>query len=232
MPLLQKICFLFVLPPCDVSSMLGSQPLAGRRHEFLHAETTKIERGGKPWEWKSTCISLDSNLTCFEGGQAMSETLTVQKSKSISDEVARLQDRIMQRAYDVFSSNGMLFGRDFDDWLTAEREIVWKPPIELEERDNEFHLAIAAAGVDPKDFDIQVTPEDILIKADVHHDHKEKKGEIRVCEFASGNLFRHIHLPKKVDMDNVKAEFKNGMLTLSAPIAEEARSRKVAIQAA
>jgi HSP20 family molecular chaperone IbpA len=48
------------------------------------------------------------------------------------------------------------------DWLEAERELVWKPAIELEERDNEFLLEMAAAGVDPKDFDIQVTPEDIL----------------------------------------------------------------------
>jgi HSP20 family protein len=232
MPLLQKTSFLFLFPPCDVSSRFVRVAVGRPTIEFLHAETKKIEQGRKPWEWKFTCISLDLNRTFFEGGKTMSETLAVQKTKSISDEVARLQDRIMQRAYDVFSSNGMLFGRDFDDWLTAEREIVWKPAIELEERDNEFHLEIAAAGVDPKNFDIQVTPEDILIKADVHHDHKEKKGEIRICEFASGNLFRHIQLPKKVDMDNVKAEFKNGMLILIAPIAEEARSRKVAIQAA
>jgi HSP20 family protein len=162
----------------------------------------------------------------------MLETIAVQKSKSINDEVARLEEQIMQRAYDIFSSNGMLSGRDIDDWLRAERELVWKPAIEIEERDNEFILEIAAAGVDPKDFDIQVTPEEILVKADVHHDHKEKKGEVLTCEFASGKIFRSIHLPKKVDAEKVKAEFKNGMLTLKAPIAEAARGRKVAIQAA
>jgi HSP20 family molecular chaperone IbpA len=31
-----------------------------------------------------------------------------------------------------------------------------------------------------------------------------------VSEFASGNLFRSIHLPKKIDPGKVKAEFKNG----------------------
>jgi len=45
-------------------------------------------------------------------------------------------------------------------------------------------------------------------------------------------FFRSIHLPKKVDTDKVKAKFKNGMLTLKAAIAEEARAKTVAIDAA
>ena len=162
----------------------------------------------------------------------MAETLPVRKSKSVFDEIERIQNRVMRRAYEIFSLNGGIFGRDIDNWLQAERELVWKPAIELEEKENEFRLEIAAPGVDPKDIDIEVTPEDILVRADVHHEHKEKKGEVYVCEFASGNLFRSIHLPKKIDADKVKAEFKNGMLTLKAPVAEEARAKKVTIEAA
>ena len=41
-----------------------------------------------------------------------------------------------------------------------------------------------------------------------------------------------IHLPKKIDPEKVRAEFKNGMLTLKAPVATEARAKKVAIEAA
>ena len=162
----------------------------------------------------------------------MAETLPIRRSKSTFDEIERMQDRIMRRAYDIFSSNGGLFGRDIADWLQAERELVWKPLIELEEKDDEFRLQVAVPGVDPKDIDIEVTPENILVKADVHHEHKEKKGEVYSCEFASGNLFRSIQLPKKIDLDKVKAEFKNGMLSLKAPVAQEARARKVTVEAA
>jgi len=109
---------------------------------------------------------------------------------------------------------------------------IWQPSIELEEKDDEFRLQVAVPGVDPKDIDIEVTPEDILVKADVYHEHKEKKGELYACEFASGNLFRSIHLPKKIDADKVKAEFKNGMLRLKAPIAAEARAKKITVEAA
>ena len=162
----------------------------------------------------------------------MAEILPIRKGKSVFDEMNRMRDSIMRRAYDIFSLNGGIFGRDIDDWYQAERELVWKPSIELQEKDDEFLLQVAAPGVDPKEINIEVTPEDILVKADVHHEHEEKKGEVYACEFASGNLFRSIHLPKKIDPDKVKAEFKNGMLRLKAPVAAEARAKKVTVEAA
>jgi HSP20 family protein len=143
-----------------------------------------------------------------------------------------MHDRIMRRAYDIFTSNGSPFGRDFEDWMQAERETVWKPAVELTEKDDEFRLELAAPGIDPKNIDIEVTPEDILIRADVHHEHRKEEGEVYICEFAHGNLFRSVHLPKKIEPDKVKAEFKNGLLTLNAPIAEEARAKKVTVEAA
>jgi hypothetical protein len=76
-----------------------------------------------------------------------------------------------------------------------------------------------------------VTAEDILVKAEMRHEHEETKGKVHVCEFASGNLFRTIHLPKRIDPDKVTAEFKNGMLTLKAEIAEEVQTKKISVGA-
>jgi HSP20 family protein len=162
----------------------------------------------------------------------MGDLVAIRKSKSVFDEVERMRDRIMRRAYDIFTSNGGFFGKDIDDWLQAERELVWRPAIELTEKDDQFRLELSAPGVDPKDIDIEVTPEDILIRADVHHEHRKEEGDVHACEFAHGNLFRSIHLPRKIDPEKVKAEFKNGLLNLTAPVAEEARAKKVTIEAA
>lgn len=162
----------------------------------------------------------------------MTDTVPIKKTQSIFDKIEKMQDRIMRRAHDIFSTNGGIFGKDIDDWLQAERELVWKPAIELEEKDGEFKLQVAVPGVDAKDIDIEVTAEDILIKADVKHEHTESKGEVHTCEFASGHLFRSIHLPQPIDADKVKAEFKNGMLTLKAPVAAEAKTKKVKVEAA
>jgi HSP20 family protein len=162
----------------------------------------------------------------------MGDLVPIRGSKSIVDELDRMQDRIMQRAYEIFTSNGSLFGRDFEDWMQAERELVWKPAVELTEKDDKFRLYLSAPGIDPKTIDIEVTPEDILIRAGVHHEHRNEEGEVYICEFAHGNLFRSIHLPKKIEVDKARAEFKNGLLTLTVPVAEEARAKKVTVEAA
>ena len=162
----------------------------------------------------------------------MAEPVAIRRISSILDEMTEIEDRIMRRAYDIFEQNGRLFGRDLDHWLQAERELLWKPALELRETDGEFVLEAAISGVDPKDIDIEVTPEDIVLKADIHHEHKENKGTIHICEFESGKMYRSIHLPKKINPDKVKAEFRNGLLKLKAEIAEEARAKKIKPEAA
>jgi HSP20 family protein len=146
----------------------------------------------------------------------MATTLSVKKTESIFDQLNDMHDRITKSAFEIFDGNGHAFGKDLEDWLQAERELVWKPAIEIQENDQEILLRIATPGVDPKDIDIEVTDEEILFKAETHHKHKEEKGKVHVCEFTSGSLFRSVHLPKKIDPDKVKAEFKDGMLSLTA----------------
>ena len=110
--------------------------------------------------------------------------------------------------------------------------MVWKPALELRETDGEFVLDVAVPGVDPKDIDIEVTPDYIVLKADIQHEHDEKKGTVDICEFQSGKMYRSIHLPKRINPEKVKAEFKNGLLKLKAEIAEEARAKKIKPEAA
>jgi HSP20 family protein len=137
----------------------------------------------------------------------------------------------MKRAYDIFDAGGQMLGRELDNWLQAEQELVWKPSIELEEKDNKFLLQIAVPGIEAKDLDIEVTPEYILVKAEMYRKPEEEKGKIHTSEFAVGNLFRAVHFPKKIDPDKVKAEFKDGMLHVTAEVAVEAEPRKIAVQA-
>lgn len=160
----------------------------------------------------------------------MSE-LPVKKSDSIFDELRNMQDRIMKRAYELFKGSDGLFG-DLDNWLTAERELVWKPAIELREKDNLFNIDIEMPGIDPKDIVIEVTPEELLVKAESVAEKKEEKGEVYTSEFKSGSLFRSITFPRKINTENVKARYKNGLLKISAPIAEEAVAKIVEIKAA
>jgi HSP20 family molecular chaperone IbpA len=54
---------------------------------------------------------------------------------------------------------------------------------------------------------------------------------VHICEFRSGELFRRIQFPKKIDPNGVKAEYSSGLLRITAPIAKEEQARKVDIEA-
>jgi len=149
----------------------------------------------------------------------MTDQVPVRKTSSILDEWKRMQNRVMRRAYDIFEHNGHPSGRDLDHWLQAEQELLWKPPIEIHETDGKLVMEVAVSGVDPKDVEIDVTPEDIVLKAETRHYHDEKKGTVYMCEFESGSMFRSIHLPRKINPDKVKAEVKNGLLRVTADAA-------------
>lgn len=151
--------------------------------------------------------------------------IELRKADTVFEEIDRLQQAISRRAYELFRNRGTLAGQGLADWLNAERELVWKPAVELRQKDNQFEVLAALPGVEAKDLDVQVTPEDVLIQAGVHHEHTAEEGTVHVCEFNGGKLFRSIHLPEKIDPSSVKAEYRNGLLVLKAAIAKTVPQR-------
>ena len=158
--------------------------------------------------------------------------IALRKAETIFNELDELRTSISRRAYQLFRQRGDLWGGPLADWLDAERQLVWKPAIELRRKDSQFEVLAATPGVEAKDLDVQITPEDVLIKADIHHKHTSEEGAVQVCEFTGGQLFRSIHFPENVDPNSATAEYRNGMLHVTASIAEPVAQKKVEITTA
>lgn len=158
--------------------------------------------------------------------------IELRKTDTIFDEIDRLQQQISARAYDFFCSREGLWGDALNDWLRAEGELVFTPPVELRQKDGQFEIVAALPGVDAKDVDVRVTPDDVLIRTDVNHEHKSQDGTVHVCELESRKAFRSIHLPEKIDPDSVKADYRNGLLRLTAAVAGKVAPPKHGIRAA
>jgi HSP20 family molecular chaperone IbpA len=144
--------------------------------------------------------------------------IEVKKADTILDELDRLYQAISRRAYDLFRNGGTPWGNALADWLTAEQELISKPAVELRQKDNQFEVLAAVPGVEAKDLDVQITPDDVLIKAKTSHEHAADAGTVHVCEFESGKIFRSVHFPEKIDRNSAKAEYQNGILRLTAAI--------------
>lgn len=157
--------------------------------------------------------------------------IAVTRTDTIVDELNRLHQAISRRAYELFRS-GSTWGGAIADWLEAESQLVAKPPVELCQKEGAFEVRAALPGLEAKDIDVEITPEDLLIKAETAAEKESDKGKVHVSEFSSGSVFRSIHFPEKIDPATAKAEFKNGLLRLTAAIAKQEKATKVDIKAA
>jgi HSP20 family protein len=164
-------------------------------------------------------------------GEGFMANIATRQKDSIVDQLEQLHQRIARRAYDLFRSRDG-WGDAFGDWLRAEQELVWKPAVELREQDGTFAIAAALPGVDAKDISVDITPQEVVIKAATQHSHTEDKGQVHCCEFTAGQVFRSLAFPKAVDATKAKADYQNGMLNITVPIVPEARAKRVDIKAA
>ncbi len=133
-------------------------------------------------------------------------------------EVESLQ-REMNRLFDAMnpSSDGV------------SNNLVFAPAAELQETSDAIHLKIEIPGLEAKDLDVQVTAEAVSIRGERRSESKtEEKGVFRT-EFRYGKFQRVIPLPVRIQNDKVEAEYKNGVLTLNLPKAEEEKNKIVKI---
>jgi HSP20 family protein len=84
-------------------------------------------------------------------------------------------------------------------------------------------------GIRPDDIDIDIDQGQLTITAK-YHDEGTQEGEAPILrEFARGQVTRSFSLPFPVEVEHVGADFVNGALTLTLPIAEEAKPKRIAI---
>jgi HSP20 family protein len=104
------------------------------------------------------------------------------------------------------------------------------PPINAFRRGEDFVLVMELAGVKKEDLDVQVKGNTVRIqgKKTIDHDHDES-ASVHRRERAAGQFDRTLTLPAQIDAAAVKAEYRDGVLTLHLPRAESDKARTVAI---
>jgi HSP20 family protein len=143
-------------------------------------------------------------------------------SMSLLADMDRMANAIRNRAFEHFLGRGGIFGTDVDDWLRAERELVWSPGAEMTEGDKDVTLRVHAPGFEPGDIKITATRDSVLIEAEASHKHAESDGKVHFCEFAR-KLFRRFDLPEAINVDKVSATLDKGVLQIVAAKAQAAQ---------
>jgi|SRR5579872_1791207 len=125
-------------------------------------------------------------------------------------------DEIRRGAFDLFEQRGRENGKDIDDWLNAEREIIFSPPSEMVEKEGSIELRVATPGFTAGELEIRTSPDSIIIegKADLHQERSE--GKICFSELGQRDLLRQFIMPKEIDPEQVSASLQEGIVTIVA----------------
>ena len=97
--------------------------------------------------------------------------------------------------------------------------------------DNEFVVKASLPGIKPDEVQINVTGEVLTIKGEVKQKEEVKEKAWHIREQRWGTFERSIGLPTLVVADKAKADFENGILTITLPKAEEAKPKSISIKA-
>ena len=140
-------------------------------------------------------------------------------------------DRMMRRVEQAVS--GMMLPR----WrarLRSARE-VWLPRAEVQQTDDSLEVKLELPGVSKEDIEIETTAEGITVRGERKTTRETESAEegIYASEFVYGAFERYMDWPVPVKHEEAKAKMEHGVLTITVPLAEEAKApeaKKVAIE--
>ena len=149
------------------------------------------------------------------------KAITIRIVDSIDQEMERIQNQIRLRAYERFLRRPHDSNDELEDWLSAERELIRLLPATINREETRFVAQVEVPKIKPKDIEIQVTSQDLLINSTIIEDPGTEEGAVQ-----SKSAFGVIRFPEAIDPAGVRAEYARGILRLTAPLANEGRTLK------
>lgn len=113
---------------------------------------------------------------------------------------------------------------------TGPRQLRWVPPVDIVESTDAFVVTADLPGLSKEDIDISLEGNMLTVSGERSYVHNEESDtKFRRVERAHGTFRRSFRIPAEVDASKVEAGFANGVLTLTMPKADIARSRKIEV---
>jgi HSP20 family protein len=131
-------------------------------------------------------------------------------------DLARLQDEM---------------SRLFDDRLYKAGESVgWTPACDIYEDDETVSLRFELAGVDPKSVDIRFENGVMTVRGERKLEKEDRRDNYHRVELSYGTFTRSFSLPATVDPEKIRADAKDGILTVTLPKKAEAKPRSIQVK--
>jgi HSP20 family protein len=137
----------------------------------------------------------------------ISRNLPAKRDKNESHLMARLQNE-MNRIFDRF----------FDDFRLmpfSQNKFYSYPSVDVKETKKEVQVTAELPGLDVKDIDIHVNGNTLTLRGEKTEELKKESENYYHMERKYGSFHRNISLPSEVDSENVKANYRDGVLSIN-----------------
>jgi HSP20 family protein len=140
------------------------------------------------------------------------------------------------RAADPFTELHREMNRLFDDFVgggsSSQQATTMAPRLDVKERENELCVSAELPGVEPGEVDVRLEGSLLTIRGEKKAEAEQEKEDWHIMERSYGRFQRSLQLPFEPDASQVRADFKQGVLTIHIPKQpQQERSRRIEIDA-
>jgi HSP20 family protein len=123
------------------------------------------------------------------------------------------------------------FDELFREWPSEDATTrSWHPALDLDEEKDRLVARLELPGVDPGQVEINLQGDMLTVRGERKDERESKEGTVLKREQVYGSFQRSVQLPYRVQPDQVKAEYKNGVMTILLPKAEEYVGRQIQVE--
>jgi HSP20 family protein len=124
-----------------------------------------------------------------------------------------------------------LFDSTVNGWPGESGTRTWMPPADIHETGDELVVTADLPGIDVKSIDLRVENNVLSIAGERKLQEIPKNGNVHRAERMYGPFSRSFTLSTPVDTERIAANYKDGVLEIRLPKAEEAKPKRIAIAA-
>jgi HSP20 family protein len=133
-------------------------------------------------------------------------------------------NKIQFRINDLFDET---FGRSRAQQTSTAG--VWLPAVDIMESKDAYLIRAELPGMKKEDFNVEVNDGTLTLSGERKYEEPASGVELHRVERVAGKFSRSFYLPQTVKQDGIKATYRDGILEIHVPKAEEAKPRQIAI---
>lgn len=133
--------------------------------------------------------------------------------------------------WEPFDSLNLIDNLFEDTWRQAQptAAAVWYPPVDILESKDSYLIRAELPGMKQEDFNLELNDGTLTLSGERKVEKPAEGAAYHRSERPAGKFSRSFHLPQTVAQEGIKATYRDGILEVHVPKAEEAKPRKITV---